>query len=535
MATPAFIKHSNTETFIDFDANIEPTVLAFAHKNANYLIELTKSENLAWGPIVSGKVNYLYWDVNLITGLITRGITLEPTMYSGATPTNPLFDQHWFDLQTTTMKVWNGRKWLEVIRLFAGEVRNASTIISYASNTSQAGIFGDLYETGNILYDVYNKPLRQSDGSFATSSSQFILSNTSSKSVKLEGNLISGQAAEPIPAYSLVKQTPNSRIKLSSSSDPYSRVCGIVTGDLYPGEVGYVISNGLIKNPEWNFPENRIGRPVFCGSFGNVTVNPPLNGVLQIIGFVFDKDTINLSIQQVIILDSIAPKTDIIPTVVKKPLADFTPSVTSGTVPLSVKFTNGTMNGATAYSWDFTGSGAINSTEVDPVFQYALPGTYSVSLSATNSSGTDTITKHRIITVLAKDVPTSPPNLAVNIGTVAQVRADTSFSLVINTSNSGNSPASNVRPIVRIPNLRSRRIEVLSVPNGATISWDGDVTTISLPEIQTLTSSAPILSKIILKSPKVSGMLSIFAEVSGSQRDKSDIDNIASVTIEVFE
>ena len=535
MATPAFIKHSNTDSFIDFDANIEPTVLAFAHRRANYLVELTKSEVEAWGPVVTDKTNYLYWDVNLISGEITRGITLLPVMYSGSAPTDPLFDQHWFDLQNTVMKTWNGRKWLEVIRVFAGEVRNASTLVSYAASSSQAGLFGALYETGNIIYDVYGKPLRQSDGTFATSSTQFVLSNTSSKSVKLEGDLITGQAAEPIPAFSLVRQTIGSKIRLAISSDPYSRVCGIVTSDLYPGEVGYVTSNGLIKNPEWHFPENRIGRPVFCGAFGNVTVNPPTSGVLQIIGYVFDKDTVNVAIQQVIILDSIAPRTDVIPTVIKKPLADFTPSVTSGIAPLTVKFTNGTMNGATSFIWDFTGSGAINSTEIDPVFQYVLPGTYSVTLTAANTSGTDTITKHQIINVLAREVALTLPNLAINLGSVSQIRVGTSFTVSIHTSNSGNAPATNVKPVLRIPDVRNRRIEVLVVPGGSTVSWDGDLTTIELPELPAVTAAAPAMSKITLKAPTISGVVRVFADVSGAQHDKTAVDNVASVSIEVFE
>lgn len=535
MATPAFIKHSNTASFIDFDANIEPTVLAFAHRRANYLVELTKSETEAWGPAVTGKTNYLYWDVNLINGEITRGITVLPVMYSGSAPSEPLFDQHWFDLQNTVMKTWNGRKWLEVIRVFAGELRNSSTLIPYSASTSQAGLFGALYETGNIIYDVYGKPLRQSDGTFATSSTQFVLSNTSSKSVKLEGDLITGQAAEPIPAFSLVRQTIGSKIRLASSIDPYSRVCGIVTSDLYPGEVGYVTSNGLIKNPEWNFPENRIGRPVFCGAFGNITVNPPATGVLQIVGYVFDKDTVNVTIQQVIILDSIAPRTDVIPTVIKKPLAEFTASVTSGIAPLTVKFTNGTMNGATSFIWDFTGSGAINSTEIDPVFQYTLPGTYTVSLTAANSSGTDTITKHQIINVLAREVSLTLPNLAVNLGTVPQVRAGASFSVSVTTSNSGNAPASNVKPVIRIPDMRHRRVEILVVPGGSTVSWDGDVTTIELPEIQVVTSTSPSMSKITIKAPTLPGTLRVFADVNGAQRDRTALDNSATVAIEVFE
>lgn len=534
MATPAFLKHSSTDFFIDFDANIEPTILSFAHKDANYLIEMTRSIESAWGPLVPNKVNYLYWDVNLISGEITRGITIIPIMYSGSPPPDPVFDQHWFDMQTTTMKVWNGRKWLDAIRVFAAEA-TASSITSYAQSSSQAGIVNGEYHTGNILYDVYGKPLRQSDGTFATSSSQFTLSNTSSKSVKLEGDLFAAQADEPIPAFSLVRQISNKKIKLATYADVYCRICGIITTDLYPGEVGYIIANGLIKNKEWNFPPQKIGKPVFCGPFGAVSLNPPKSGVLQIIGYIYDVDSINMNIQQVIILDSIAPMVDVIPTLVKKPVADFTPSVTVGTVPLSVKFVNTTMNGATSFIWDFIGDGTVGSMEKDPLYLYADPGTYTVSLTATNQSGSNTIIKQQIISVIPKPIDSSTPNLGISIGTVAQARAGAEFDVTINTMNAGLAIATNVVQVIRIPNVLKRRVEVPVVPAGASISWDGDVTTIILPTLNSLSSVKSAFSKIIVKSPPNQSQVNIYADVTSSQVDKFSSDNSAAVRVEIIE
>lgn len=57
---------------------------------------------------------------------------------------------------------------------------------------------------------------------------------------------------------------------------------------------------------------------------------------------------------------------------------------------------NGTVENATAITWDF-GDGA-SSTEEDPVYAYASPGVYNVSMTASGASGTFTETKE--VTIL---------------------------------------------------------------------------------------------------------------------------------------
>ena len=69
------------------------------------------------------------------------------------------------------------------------------------------------------------------------------------------------------------------------------------------------------------------------------------------------------------------------------PVASFTSSATSGYVPLTVEFSDTSSGPATSWSWDF-GDGAT-STQQNPVHVYTQPGTYSVSLTVTNESGSD--------------------------------------------------------------------------------------------------------------------------------------------------
>lgn len=72
----------------------------------------------------------------------------------------------------------------------------------------------------------------------------------------------------------------------------------------------------------------------------------------------------------------------------KTVLASFIPSVITGDAILDVDFTN-TSTGAISYSWNLDG-GNMNSTMVHPSFSYDIPGTYVVSLIASDNNCRDT-------------------------------------------------------------------------------------------------------------------------------------------------
>ncbi|MBP1928094.1 PKD repeat protein [Methanolinea mesophila] len=80
------------------------------------------------------------------------------------------------------------------------------------------------------------------------------------------------------------------------------------------------------------------------------------------------------------------------------PVADFTANVTSGAVPLTIRFTDTSLNSPTAWSWTF-GDGS-SSTLRNPVHTYAAPGNYTVSLTASNSVGSVTVSRPGYIVVV---------------------------------------------------------------------------------------------------------------------------------------
>lgn len=86
--------------------------------------------------------------------------------------------------------------------------------------------------------------------------------------------------------------------------------------------------------------------------------------------------------------------------------ADFTASQTGGNYPLVVSFNPVTTGTVTGYNWNFGDPSIPSSTSQYPTVTYTNPGTYTVSLTVTDSSGSVTQTKSNFITV------TAPPPVA---------------------------------------------------------------------------------------------------------------------------
>ncbi len=90
-------------------------------------------------------------------------------------------------------------------------------------------------------------------------------------------------------------------------------------------------------------------------------------------------------------------KTDYITVAIALPVAEFSGTPTSGGSPLNVAFTDLSAGAVTSWSWTF--GDASSSSLQNPTHTYTALGTYAVSLSATNSSGSDLETKLGYISV----------------------------------------------------------------------------------------------------------------------------------------
>ncbi|AAM07631.1 PKD domain-containing protein [Methanosarcina acetivorans] len=81
------------------------------------------------------------------------------------------------------------------------------------------------------------------------------------------------------------------------------------------------------------------------------------------------------------------------------PVASFTSDTTSDEVPLSVSFTD-TSERAESWAWDFDSDGVVDSTEQSPTYTYISPGNYTVTLTVSNTGGSDAVIKEDYINVL---------------------------------------------------------------------------------------------------------------------------------------
>ena len=90
------------------------------------------------------------------------------------------------------------------------------------------------------------------------------------------------------------------------------------------------------------------------------------------------------------------------------PVASFTSNNQTICVGQSVQFTSTSSGLPTSYSWSFTGGTPATSTAQNPTVTYNTAGTYAVSLTATNSNGSNTANQTAYITVLSGSGSTLP-------------------------------------------------------------------------------------------------------------------------------
>ncbi len=93
------------------------------------------------------------------------------------------------------------------------------------------------------------------------------------------------------------------------------------------------------------------------------------------------------------------------------PVADFKIGDANGCAPFVVEYKDLSTNNPTSWSWAFPGGTPSTSTSQNPIVVYSQPGNYSATLTASNASGFNTITKGDLITVGA--APVADFNVAI--------------------------------------------------------------------------------------------------------------------------
>jgi hypothetical protein len=300
--TSNFLRPSQIAGFVDHAVSPTPTVLAVAHGTSDYLVHFDREKDAAWGPMTSGVNNYLYWDVDLLNGEVTYGTTIVPPLVSAVEPAK-LHDQHWFDLSTTTMKVWNEarNKWQVKARIFAGTVLNGNVNqITQQSHGTQASL-NVPSNPGFIMRDSMLQPIRQSNGEFLTDDTAVRVETTTGTSgvlVQPVNRIVPVRAGENIPAMSLVYFSADDTVRLASSNPalvPARVPTGIILEDLVQGDVGHMAPFGEITHDQWDWA-GHAGDPLYIDYNGQLTLDRPAGLLAYRAGFVKNKNTVLLGI-----------------------------------------------------------------------------------------------------------------------------------------------------------------------------------------------------------------------------------------------
>ncbi len=89
------------------------------------------------------------------------------------------------------------------------------------------------------------------------------------------------------------------------------------------------------------------------------------------------------------------------------PVANFS-STAAASPPFTVNFTDTSTGPPTSWAWDFDNNGTVDSTGANPSHTFAGAASYPVTLTVSNGSGTDSITKSVVVSATAATTTLNP-------------------------------------------------------------------------------------------------------------------------------
>ena len=196
-------------------------------------------------------------------------------------------------------------------------------------------------------------------------------------------------------------------------------------------------------------------------------------------------------------------------TITNPPVASFSTAQTSTCSGDTVSFNDLSSNLPTSWSWSFPGGTPSTSALQYPAISYSTPGTYSVTLRATNGIGTDSITMTNYVTVNptpARPAATSNSPLCsgqtIDFNTPTVAGATYSWTGPIAFSSATQNPTR-----VGVPALSGTYSLTVTV-NGCTSLVGLDTVLVKLiPAVPTITSNSPVCigNTITMTTPAVTG------------------------------
>jgi len=272
-------------SYINLNAANGQTEVTLAHRGTNYLHIENSTVTNAWGPFTASTDQWLYWDIDLLTGARTFGITLVEPVFSATEPTSPVADLHWFDLTNNFMNVYSGGSFSEVVRVFAAKFDGNVTFSPVAAGLTNLPYAGTQVGlnisnfSGRIIFDNLGSVITRENSELFTTEDQFFAAGAQINAVRLESNVHYVEASETLGAWTVVKYTTGGLVTPAEYGDTGSSTIAIVLQDTAVGEVAATIIQGVVKSSIWTWPT--IGTELWVSTNGLlVDVDPSISDPL---------------------------------------------------------------------------------------------------------------------------------------------------------------------------------------------------------------------------------------------------------------
>lgn len=312
-----------------------------AHKDKNYIIEEPANVGSAW--TVPPGACWLYWDIDLATGVVTRGTTqveplfgpMTPPDYIGIYDLQPVNDMHFFNTLTRQHYVYDEENmvWVEKLRVFAGQV-DENGVLTAKPYASQVGLVGAT-TAGYILRNIYGEPIVSDNGTFMNTGTGYTITTGSNVplNVSLDATTVFALAAEPLPE--LIAVAPDSTGGWVPANGPTGKMAiGITVNPVAQGVLFKPATYGVIRHDQFFFDVADIGKTVWLGANGELLTTRPFGYIGQALGTVMATDAmfLNMAISLPPVGGSPAPTPTPSPTPTPAPAPAPAPTISTTTV-----------------------------------------------------------------------------------------------------------------------------------------------------------------------------------------------------------
>ena len=303
----------------------------FSHGEGNYLVEqgrLAKAWNFAFSDTSS---YWLYFDIDVLDAKLTYGFTTLAPKFGLTRPSTPTTGENFFDKNINKMLEWNGGRWIEKIRVFAGSLKNGN-LTTNSSRTQVDAHFDVNAENISLFNASHPSRIEFGNGDFIFLTNGDSINDINSfKFKRLDYPLI---AARDLPQYTAVMLDDNGELVPATNREQVKEAIGIVDIEYSAGDDVLPIIRGFISDPSFfAFSESAMW-PLFTDDSGAITPTAPTTSALQKIGFVVNVNTMYVDITpKLLIIGVTPPNVTVTPTLTPSATVTPTPTVTPTVTP----------------------------------------------------------------------------------------------------------------------------------------------------------------------------------------------------------